>query len=153
MLFPKSVTISDFHCRQMFASLYHLQVSCQVGYNLLTYLSKTTLFVDPLTLSHVAILAPSDAQTQRKDESRYGLCSPEKREDVKMMYVCKVRYRKEGKGCFELRLPQQGHTGLSTRWRVREREGDRAAALRGHRLSTPAFAGCGWRELHKGALT
>ena len=54
----------------LFASLYHLQVSCQIGYNLLTYLSKTTLFVDPLTLSHVAILAPSDAQNLNEKMSQ-----------------------------------------------------------------------------------
>ena len=128
------VTISDIHCT------WYL-----FGHNLLTYRSKTTLFVDPLTLS-AAILA---SLTQLKmDKLRVKMCkagqrSPKIRQDVK---ICMQRYWKGKAACTdvggrkEVRLPAPARPYRAF---YAGREGRRQGCGLAGTLYTPAFAGCG----------
>ena len=84
-----------------------------------------------LVSSHLVVVdSTQDVQTQGKDVQSWAKIP-------KDTPRCEDMYAKilEVKGCLlvegrkEVRLPQQGRIGLSTQ---EEREGDKAAALRGH---------------------
>ena len=132
MTFPKSVKVTDCHCIVLGTDviLYVLDTN-----NLLTYRSKTTLFVDPLTLS-VAILlfvieATLDALTQGKDMSR---CFKIPKDTRRCEGKCEDRYVGEGKAASKKAASARPYRAFYP---------GKAAALRGHCAHLLAFAGSG----------